>query len=187
MDPATIIGTTGAIVGMIDVVAKLISTLRSLRDRWTTIALQVTSLISQLTSLRAALGRISEWVTSDLAHEPQHFQLVIDIKETLLCCEILVKSMEAFVKPIESNQEGTLDLESKLKVFFGNREIENFQTYIQQQTSALNLLLTACNWYEGSIWRVYLAKKPLLKIAANLCRSRKPSWRNQIPDRSSVR
>jgi hypothetical protein len=39
-----------------------------------------------------------------------------------------------------------LELRQKFKVVFGSAGPENIQKTIERQTSALTLLLTACNW-----------------------------------------
>ena len=72
MDPATIIGTTGAILGIVEVACKLIGTLRTLRDRWQSVALTISNLMTQLTSVKAALEKISDWIQSDLVEESRH-------------------------------------------------------------------------------------------------------------------
>ncbi|KAG8526346.1 uncharacterized protein KY384_000339 [Bacidia gigantensis] len=166
MDPATIIGTTGAIVGIVDVVTKTIMTLRDLRDRWKTIALTVSNLITQLNSLKAALNKISEWISSDLSNSPQHHQLIIDLEEAIHCCRLLVKSMDENMEQLNQNGTETLDFQDKLKVFFNNSDFETFQTFIQRQISALNLLLTACNWYFKLISFVSPRQSNLLNVCS---------------------
>ena len=163
MDPAAIIGTTGAIVGIVDLLTRSIKSLHELHDRWTKTNLTALNLISQLTALKAALSKIQEWVDSDLAREPQHYQLVLDLCTTLNCCQSLVNSVHERIESLcwqqtnaESQKGGTpylrrsssgesLRTKSKVQVFLKNRETRDFQRFIQQQVDALTLLLIACN------------------------------------------
>ncbi len=83
MDAITILGTAGAVVNIIDIIGRSIKTLRDLHDRWEDADLIALNLITQLGALKAALSQISEWVSSDLAYHPHHYQLVMDLGSQL--------------------------------------------------------------------------------------------------------
>lgn len=108
------------------------------------------TLISQLTALRAALSKISEWIQSDLAAVPQHHQLVVDLEQTVSCCQKLVESMDSYVSKLDLKKDGTLEKNARIRVVFQGKTCRDFQEFIQRQTTALNLLLSACNWYHFS-------------------------------------
>ena len=146
MDPITIIGTAGAVANIVDVVSKTINSLRELRNRWKDANLAIFNLIVQLTTLKAALNRICEWISSDLEDIPQHHQLVMDLQDSVACCRMLVQTMDNQIADLVLDEANGLDLPSKIKVVFETKISEDFQKYIDRQTSALNLLLTACNW-----------------------------------------
>ena len=146
MDPVTIIGAAGAVIGIIDVVGKTIKSLRELHDQRKEADMNILILMSQLTSLRAALNKISEWISSDLANIPQHHQLIIDLEDSITCCRILVRDMDDQIS--KANRNGDAEgLDNKIRVVWEDKASKNFQKFIQRQTSALTLLLTACNWY----------------------------------------
>lgn len=147
MDAITILGTAGAVANIIDSVAKSINVLHELYDRWKSADLAMMNLITQLVALKAAIGKISEWISSDLAYEPHHYQLVIDLGDSIGCCRILVKSMEERLTTLKCNEEDNLDFSSRLQMVFEHKTWCDFQRYIKRQTDALTLLLVACNWY----------------------------------------
>lgn len=118
-----------------------------LHDRWKDADLTIINLMSQLTALRAALNKIAEWVSSDLAGVPQHHQLVMDLGDSISCCRALMKSMNEHLLGLDWD-DGSLDLGSKIRVIFNSKASNDFQTFIQRQTSALTLLLMACVWYD---------------------------------------
>ncbi|MCJ1393511.1 hypothetical protein MMC18_006386 [Xylographa bjoerkii] len=147
MDPATILGTAAAVADIVGLIGKTIKVLRELHDRWKDADLTIVNLMTQLSSLKAALNKISEWIASDLADEPQHHQLVLDLKDSVTFCSILMKSMDRQISNLDWTTENTLDLGSRIRVVFESKDSKEFQKFIKRQTSALTLLLTACNWY----------------------------------------
>jgi hypothetical protein len=146
MDPISIIGTAGAIANIIEVISTTISSLRALHERWKDADMMILNLFTQLLSLRAALNKITEWISSDLAGDPQHHQLVIDLEESITCCKMLMESINTHLSKLNWKAENTLNSASKIRVVFEDKANNDFQTFIQMQTSALILLLTACNW-----------------------------------------
>lgn len=146
MDPVTILGTAGAVAGIVDLITKSIKTLKELHNRWKDADLMIFNLMSQLASLRAALSKITEWISSDLANIPQHHQLIMDLEQSVACCYVLVNSIKTQLSKLEWNDEDSLDLGSRIKVVFEDKASKEFQTYVKRQTSALTLLLAACSW-----------------------------------------
>lgn len=144
MDPISIIGTAGAVANIIDVVAKTINTIRKLADEYKEADLRFLSLVSQLSALRAAFDEIREWMDSDLVGDPHH-QLVMDLDVSISCCRLLVGKIEAMMTELRENDDGKLDVPSRVKLVFSKKHIDGLQKLIEQQTSALSLLLTACN------------------------------------------
>ena len=147
MDPATIVGTAAAVADIVGIISKTIKVLRNLHYRWKDADLIIISLVAQLTSLRAALNKISEWISSDLADVPQHHQLVLDLEDSVTCCRTLMKSMDSQISKLDWTTDDTLNLGSRIKFIFENKASKDFQKFIKRQTNALTLLLTACNWY----------------------------------------
>ena len=134
-----------------DVLSRTIKSLRDLRDQWMDADLTVLNLISQLTALRAALNKISEWISSDLSKSSQHYQLIMDLEDSMSCCRVLVKSMDDYVsridwKAMNGSSGHSLDTRSRIRVILEDKNVADFQKYVERQTNALTVLLTACNW-----------------------------------------
>jgi hypothetical protein len=143
-DPISIIGTFGAAANIVDVIGKTISTIRELRDEWKEADLTFLSLAAQLTALKAALTKIKEWTDNEFG-DPHH-QLVMDLDVSMSCCRMLIGKIDLLLSKLHHTGDETLDFSSKVKLVFGNKNIDDVQKLIEQQTSALTLLLTACNW-----------------------------------------
>lgn len=79
----------------------------------------------------------------------------MDLEITITCCKILVEKLDAFVSSLEQEKSQELGVSDKLKIMFGNRDIEDMLKLVDRQTGSLNLLLTACNWYVMHTWNSF--------------------------------
>jgi hypothetical protein len=143
MDPLTVIGTAGAVANIVDLIGKTIGAIYQLRQEWKEADLTLLSLTAQLTALRGALNKIKEWVECDL--ENSYYQAAMDLDASVACCKILIGKIDAVLSTLYKSPDENLDFASKLRLVSGSRTIKNVQDMIQNQTSALTLLLTVMN------------------------------------------
>lgn len=141
-DPITIIGTAGAAANVLSALTSTIDTFRKLWIEWRDADFVFLNLIAQLTALRAAVDKIHKWI---LADTEAHHQLIMDLDLSLYCCQMLFEKIDSRLSELCLNDDG-LDSLSKIKLIFGGKSVDNIQKMIEQQTNALTLLLTACNW-----------------------------------------
>lgn len=145
MDPVSAIGLASSLLGIIDVAARSISALRALQQRWKVADLTISLLISQLTTLKATLNQIKEWISTSL-NSIQHYQLVIDLGASLESCETLLLFIDGQLSHLDFNDSNDLSIESKIKVALQDKAVKECATHLVNQSTALNLLLTALNW-----------------------------------------
>ena len=145
MDPISALGLAGSVVGLIDVAARSINALRALQRRWKAADLTINLLISQLTTLRAALNQIEEWITAS-PNANQHYQLIIDLGATLESCEILLLFIDGKLNELDWSDSNNLSFESKIKIALQDTDVKECATHLANQSTALNLLLTVVNW-----------------------------------------
>lgn len=145
MDPVSAIGLAGSIVGIIDVAVKSISALRALQQRWKVADLTISLLISQLTTLKAALSQIKDWISTSL-NANYHYQLVMDLGASLESCETLVLFISGQLTQLYWKDSNTLLFESRIHTVLQDKTIKECATHLANQSTALNLLLTALNW-----------------------------------------
>ena len=143
MEPFSVTGLTGSFV---DVVVRTLSALRRLQNRWKSADLIVAPPIGQLTTSRAALDQISDWVSRRLEGVPRHQQLVIDLEASMESCKSLVTFIDDYTSFLEWNDSNTLSFESKANAVLQNSSVKEFRNCMTNQGVALNLLLTAMNW-----------------------------------------
>jgi hypothetical protein len=139
-----VVGSIGAIANIIDATSKVISAISDIQTQWKAADLTILSLASQLSAFRAALRRIQEWIEAERL-QPHH-QLIMDLDETLSFCKILIGRIEAVFEDWEPLVEKPTSASTRWKVTFGSKGLDNILVLVERQTSALTLLLTACNW-----------------------------------------
>jgi hypothetical protein len=140
-----VIGSVGALVNIIDAATKVISTIHKLQTQWKDAHFAVLSLASQLSAFRAALRRIHEWLDTEVP--AAHHQLVMDLDETISFCKLLIAKIEVLSDEWETLLKEPKAIAARWKVTVGNKGLDNVLVLVERQTSALTLLLTACNWY----------------------------------------
>jgi hypothetical protein len=141
-DPISIVGTAGAVLGIIDVLAKTIRSLQDLRAQWKLIDTVVLTFELQLTSLNTALKQIKQWMDASL--EDPHYQLAIDLDRCLSHCELLVAIISAEIDTLKEAEAGQ-SAASKVALLFKTQGMSEVQKMIDHVTNALGLLLSACN------------------------------------------
>ncbi|KAH6875266.1 hypothetical protein BKA58DRAFT_379513 [Alternaria rosae] len=158
----TVLGGVGSIFSIVDGISKVIGMIRDLQARWGEADLTLLSLASQLTALRAASTQIQEWIDED--PQDTHHQLIMDLDVSISCCKLLMDKVESFFANLSQLTEKPLDLRDKWKVVFGSSSAEGVLKLIEHQTSALTLLLTACNCRTIGAQQRYLETKKTRKV-----------------------
>ncbi|KAK4452219.1 hypothetical protein QBC34DRAFT_274095, partial [Podospora aff. communis PSN243] len=146
-DPISIVGTAGAVLGIIDVLAKTIRSLQDLRAQWKTIDTVVLTFELQLTSLNAALTQIKRWM--DANSKDPHYQLAIDLDRCVSHCQLLVATISAEIDALKAT-EADQSIAGKVTLLFKTQGMAEIQKMIDHVTNALGLLLSACNRHTRS-------------------------------------
>lgn len=119
-----------------------------LQARYKRANLTLSLLIGQLSTLKAALNHISEWIDESLDTIPAQQQLVIDLTTSLKCCKVLILTMNDRKGVPESNDDSTLTRMGKVQFLWGKQELNEYINLLSNQINALNLLLNALNWLD---------------------------------------
>ena len=85
-----VVSVAASVIGIVDVITRSVNSLLDLQTRFKKADLTVSLLIGQLSTLKAALNQISEWITTSLITVPQHHQLVMDLTVSLKSCKFLI-------------------------------------------------------------------------------------------------
>lgn len=99
-------------------------------------------LISQLSTLNAALNQIAEWISSTLTASPQYHQLIIDLDASLSSSKLLITSMNRHISKLALTDAKALNYSSRVRVVLEDKVTKDCLDHLNNQTNALNLLLT---------------------------------------------
>ena len=148
MDPASIIGVAGSIVTIVGVISKSVQSLLDLQTKYKKANLTVSLLIGQLSTLKAALNQISAWISTSLVDAPRHQQLVADLTTSLDGCELLILLLDDRLNHLKRSSTVSLNTLGRARLLWGESDMQEYLNQLNNQISALNLLLTALQWFD---------------------------------------
>lgn len=147
MEPVSVIGLVGAVVGIVNVVGHSVVLLSNLGARLKAADLTVTSLIGQLNAVKAALRQIQLWLEEGSGEDPNHFQLSLDLESSLSSCGILVGLIDDQLSKLEWDENDVLKFESRARIILEDARTKECLNYLNHLISSLSLLLIAFKWY----------------------------------------
>ena len=145
MDPVSIFALAHTVLSIVSVIAKNINALSTLQAKYRNADLSVFLLIGQLSTLKAALGQISEWIKiEDLTAQSEHLQLVEDLNVALDGCQILISILDDRVNQLANKESSdSLKVRGKIVFLWEEQELNVYVTHLNNQVNALTLLLSA--------------------------------------------
>jgi hypothetical protein len=148
MDPVSAIGLTAAVISSIDACTRGFTPLLSLQSRYQQTDLTIRILLTQLSTLKAALVQISEWIHK--IHDAFPYDHVLDLHISLDGSKFLVDTLHDRLVSFEREENDHTSPWQKTRFLWEERERATFQTMLNHQITALNLFLTALQWYDSS-------------------------------------
>ncbi|CAG8960659.1 hypothetical protein HYFRA_00013538 [Hymenoscyphus fraxineus] len=143
MEPVSIIGLVGSIAGISNIIGKALGRLIKLQSKFSDSSVTISLLIGQFTTVKAALDQIGPLLKSNHAKKPQHEQLVLDLQISLDGCKLLIQVIEERIIHLSRDETGKeLNLKGKIEFLWMESELNGFTTLLNNQTTALNLLVS---------------------------------------------
>ncbi|KAL4995373.1 G-protein alpha subunit-domain-containing protein [Aspergillus recurvatus] len=144
MDPISVLGAVGSILGIMDVVTRSIKTLTEFQSRYATVSLKTRVLVGHLSTLNAALVQIKQLlplVDADPSNGDDS-QISADVAVSIGCCNEIMLFLDQRLSQVRMriDQPTTLD---KMGILWHESETTEFQTLLNNQVNAMNLLLSA--------------------------------------------
>ena len=155
MDPASIIGIVGSVVGIADVVTRSIRSLNSLKTKYRDAPALVSTLIGQLYTTQVALEQLSIWA-GDYSGIPtsveaeRYAQLAAQVGNALDCFSPLILSLQQHLNKLESLDAIQFGFQKKVSFLWKERDLNDYLALLDRQVNALTLLLEAIQWYGRS-------------------------------------
>ena len=133
-----VIGGISGVLQVVTSVSKLAKNLNEVRERYNNVALNMTLVSSQLSSIRAALEAIAEWRQGAQDGSRPSQQLDEDLAISLNCCAILITVIDA-----KLGEAGyTPGLKQKIRHLWLENVLKEYLSNLEGQVRALQLLLT---------------------------------------------
>ena len=104
----------------------------------------------------------------------------MDLDDSIACCKMIVKRIDTWLSELQV-PDGQLDVSARFKVILGNKDLEILQKSLAHQVDAVNLLLTACNWYGNRNRNI--RGWQLIVLTVNQYQSKGHSWRGETHER----
>ena len=155
-EPFAIVGGVASILQIITSVTKLAKNLNEVRQSYDNVALNITLVASQLSTIRAALEALHTWRTSDTVETEASKQLDQDLGLSLSCCAILISVIDS--KLVESGFQTGVALKQKIKYLWLEDILKEYVSNLEGQVRALQLLLTIFQCRTATEQKQQLAK-----------------------------
>lgn len=161
-----VVGTVGAVLSVIDVATRSILILTDVAKRIKAANWTLTSLHSQLCTVRVALEQVAVLINQDLSDHGQHYLLVMNLDDVIKCCNLLLHLIDEQVSKLEYKEDNSLKFESKVRLVMDSKGTEQCLIQLDRQINALNLLISTFQWYDPS------SHSPRLTVVVGPCSNR---------------
>ncbi|GIC94610.1 guanine nucleotide-binding protein alpha-2 subunit [Aspergillus udagawae] len=88
----------------------------------------------------------------------------MDLDASINCCTVLLAKLQDLVDSLRQKQNKALDFQSKLKLVFGKKSVDDIQKLLEHQTNALSLVLAACNCQTGAEQKALLVRSSSRRV-----------------------
>lgn len=149
MDPASALGVASAVLSIVSLLAKNIIALSDLQSRYGAADLKVSLLIGQLSTVKAALKQIAKLLEGD-NRALRDNELISDFSLSLECVEAVVVILDDKVSLAQRDSANSLSVRSKVNFMWDEKTMDDYLNLLNNQIHALNLLLTALQWF---VWK----------------------------------
>jgi nucleoside phosphorylase len=146
MDPLSVLSLASSIAGLVDIATRSITTLTELQARYTRVGLRFKQLAGQLSTLKAALNKIKHGIETHQTGVWDNEQLVSDLVVSIDCCESVMTVLDDKLIWFDRTQLAGLGVRMKAQSLWEESDIAEYQSMLNNQINALNLLLTVTQW-----------------------------------------
>lgn len=159
-----VIGGVSSIITLVSTITKLAKQLNEVRESYNNVALNVTLVVSQLSTIKAALEALHVWRTNDRDDTDRSKQLDIDLGLSLSCCAILITVIDG--KLGESGY--TPGIKQKIRYVWLEDILKEYLSNLEGQVRALQLLLTIYQCTTATEQRQRLERAESRRIIENV-------------------
>lgn len=147
MDPGSIIGALSAAGGIVTLIVQTVKKLHELRERFLEANVTIQLLMSELLTVKAALGQVDDWTRYNLTstspiQEDLRSAFDISIEGCTIAMELLANEVDELIG--DDNGEA---FNTRIRSMWKNDLMTVHQERLHMQVGALQLLLQAVQMY----------------------------------------
>ncbi|KAL8832348.1 MAG: hypothetical protein Q9170_004918 [Blastenia crenularia] len=141
MEPISVFGAAISAATVVQLCTEGITSLFNLQKRYSNADLTVRLLITQLSTLRSALGQVSAWMEKA---PPQTDPLVLsDLSLSLDGCKALMETLNERLQCLEHSDGKVMGARRRAQIVWGEKERDGYLNLLNHSIAALQLFLTA--------------------------------------------
>jgi hypothetical protein len=137
-DPISIIGAIAAYAEIVKIIVRISKNVASLRSRWSEGARSLQLLVQKLSAVRAVLTEIEDWKNFSLESSPVGKSLSDGFDVAIDSCKTVMDALDREIVSLTGDS-----VASRLRQFFLDQSLKEYDIRLQSQISVLQLLLTA--------------------------------------------
>ena len=159
-----VIGGVSSIITLVSTITKLAKQLNEVRESYESVALNTTLVVSQLSTIKAALEALHNWRSNDGENSDTSKQLDKDLGLSLSCCAILITVIDG-----KLGEAGyTPGIRQKIRYVWLEDILKEYLSNLEGQVRALQLLLTIYQCKTATEQRQRLERAESRKIIENV-------------------
>ncbi|KAH6680951.1 hypothetical protein B0J14DRAFT_275695 [Halenospora varia] len=123
----------------------------AVKAKYTEAPITIQLLMSELSTVKAALGQIRDWAEYNSSNTPRQKELTSAFNVSLEGCQLAMEALKEEVSGLVGDKElgqGS-NVGMRIKLVWNEESIKDHSTRLRSQTQALQLLLQAVNWCVG--------------------------------------
>lgn len=141
MEALTIVGAVAACAQLVDLATRVTANLGSLKRRWVDGAQSLQLLIAKLSTVRAALAQIKDWADFNASTSPGGAEMVENLRAAMGACQAIIEMLDSEVTLLLNETRVP-----RLRQLFSESTMKEYESRLNSQVAALQLLLTAAYW-----------------------------------------
>lgn len=145
MEPGSILGAAASAATVIELCTDSLNALLRLQRKYKNADLTARLLLTQLSTLRAALSEISNWL--DNGRHSCLASVFTDLTTSLDGCKYLIEHLNQRLSDMNFGKAKPMSFLDKTRAIWGENERTEFLALLGHNIAALQLLLTAMQWY----------------------------------------
>lgn len=151
MDPASVVGLISASGTIVSAITSTVKSLSDLRGRYAGADLRIRFLLVELSTVKAALNQISDWIEYNLVDSPADEELLDGLNVSLDGCKAAMDVLKEEVVGLVGEATPTSNLvttfTTRTRYAWSESSMKEHQDRLHAQVAALQLLLQAAQWY----------------------------------------